>query len=291
MPRTSEQQNTMQVVFNEEQAKSLPAGQPYISYVVFSDWTEGHQVMMHQHADIAEILLIVNGHGRYSIGMHRCDIGGGDVILCNCGMLHDEFPESDEVYETICIGIRGLALEKLAPGQLVDESISPIFHQPAQFKELETLGRMILAHVGKKNHTNRMLCQNLMLAMLELVQQMAAGMKPEAVPQDQELIVQVEKYIDTYYARELSIERLSQRFFVSSYHLAHLFKRYTGYTIKQYILRRRIGEAQVRLYETADSVSDIAHAVGFEDAAYFSRLFSKYVGMSPREYREYRVKK
>ena len=61
--------------------------------------------------------------------------------------------------------------------------------------------------------------------------------------------------------------------------------------LKQYILRRRVGEAQVMLYDTTDSISEIAQAVGFEDAAYFSRLFSKYVGMSPREYREFRIKK
>ena len=79
-------------------------------------------------------------------------------------------------------------------------------------------------------------------------------------------------------------------FFVSPYHLAHVFKQYTGYTLKQYILRRRIGEAQDRLSYSSDSITQIAREVGFEDSAYFSRIFTKYVGMSPKFYREYRTK-
>lgn len=281
----------IRVIFTDEQARELPEGQPYAAYIAFCDWTQGHQVMMHRHEDLAEILIILKGHGRYSIGLHRCEIGSGDVILCNQDVPHDEFPESDETYETLCLGIKGLHLPGLAAGQLIGDDHAPVFHRPAQFGELETLMRMILRHSGQKTRANRMLCQHLMLAVLELMQQMTAGAKPEPIPQERELIVRVEKYIDRYYARDLSIERLSQRFYISSYHLAHLFKKYTGYTIKQYILRRRVGEAQVMLYDTTDSISEIAQAVGFEDAAYFSRLFSKYVGMSPREYREFRIKK
>lgn len=285
------QSEYIRVIFTDEQAEKLPKGEPYAAYIAFCDWTQGHQVMMHRHEDIAEILLILKGHGRYSVGLHRCEIEGGDVILCNQDVPHDEFPESDETYETLCLGVKGLQLPELAAGQLIGDDRIPVLHHPSQFAEMETLMRMILKHATQKTHMNRMLCQHLMLAVLDLTQQMTAGTKPEPMPQEHELIVRVERYIDQFYARDLSIERLSQRFYISSYHLAHLFKKYTGYTIKQYILRRRVGEAQVMLYDTTDSISEIAQAVGFEDAAYFSRLFSKYVGMSPREFREFRVKK
>ena len=69
-----------------------------------------------------------------------------------------------------------------------------------------------------------------------------------------------------------------------------MFKQKTGYSFKQYILRRRIGEAQIRLVNTQDSVQAISEAVGFEDASYFSRIFSKYIGLTPSEYRKYRTR-
>ena len=100
------------------------------------------------------------------------------------------------------------------------------------------------------------------------------------------LIARLEDYIGGHYTEDLTIDRLSRKFYISPYYLSHLFKERTGYSLKQYILRRRIGEAQTRLYTTRDSVQQIAADMGFEDAAYFSRIFTKYVGLPPVEYRK-----
>ena len=100
---------------------------------------------------------------------------------------------------------------------------------------------------------------------------------------------QIAKYIDRHYAEDVTIERLVKEFYISPYHLSHMFKQKTGYSVKQYLLRRRLGEAQIRLAMTQDSVQTIAEESGFEDASYFSRIFSKYIGLTPTEYRKYRT--
>ena len=133
------------------------------------------------------------------------------------------------------------------------------------------------------------ICQQLMLSVLKLTEQMIREYGTENNSQQNELCAQVEAYIYTHYQQDLTIEQLGKLFFVSPYHLAHVFKQHTGYTLKQYILRRRIGEAQDRLSCSSDSITQIAREVGFEDSAYFSRIFTKYVGMSPKFYREYRT--
>ena len=99
----------------------------------------------------------------------------------------------------------------------------------------------------------------------------------------------VARYIDRHYAEDLSIEQLARQFYLSPYHLSHIFRQKTGYSLKQYVLRRRIGEAQMRLVNAQDSVQTISEAVGFADASYFSRIFSKYVGLTPTEYRKFRI--
>ena len=45
----------------------------------------------------------------------------------------------------------------------------------------------------------------------------------------------------------------------------------------------------MRLVNAQDSVQPISEAVGFADASYFSRIFSKYVGLTPTEYRKFRI--
>ena len=99
----------------------------------------------------------------------------------------------------------------------------------------------------------------------------------------------IAKYIDRHYAEDVTIERLVKEFYISPYHLSHMFKQKTGYSVKQYLLRRRLGEAQIRLAMTQDSVQTIAEESGFEDASYFSRIFAKHVGLTPTEYRKYRT--
>ncbi len=87
----------------------------------------------------------------------------------------------------------------------------------------------------------------------------------------------------------MTIARLVKEFYISPYHLSHMFKQKTGYSVKQYLLRRRLGETQIRLAMTQDSVQTIAEESGFEDASYFSRIFAKHVGLTPTEYRKYRT--
>lgn len=278
------------MIFSREEAQHLPTDQPYILRISYSDWTEGHEHLMHCHPDIAEVLLILRGHGRYSIGLHRYAVEAGDVILCNGGVIHDEFPQTDQPYHTLCIGIKQLSLPGLPRNHLIAEEKIPIFHKLGQIEELSVLIQMIERHAVEQTPHYQMLCQNLMLALLELIQQMIVQ-SPSSPPNIQNaLCARVEAYIYQHYTENLTIDQLGKIFLVSPYHLAHLFKQQTGYTLKQYILRRRIGEAQTRLTFSEDSVTRIAADTGFEDAGYFTRLFTKFVGMSPTEYRDYRNK-
>ena len=67
--------------------------------------------------------------------------------------------------------------------------------------------------------------------------------------------------------------------------LSHLFRRRVGVSIPVYITKLRIEHAKALLAEAQNSISDIALRVGFNDPAYFSRLFTRYAGMSPKNYR------
>ena len=205
-------------------------------------------------------------------------------------MVHDESPKTHETYQTICPGIKGLQLPDLPPNHIIAHNKTPIFHRPAQFDDLSALLQIILRRADQQAPLYLNICQQLMLSVLKLTEQMIREYGTENNIQQNELCTQVEAYIYTHYQQDLAIEQPGKLFFVSPYHLAHVFKQHTGYTLKQYILRRRIGEAQDRLSYSSDSITQIAREVGFEASAYFSRIFTKYVGMSPKFYRKYRTK-
>jgi AraC-like DNA-binding protein len=101
----------------------------------------------------------------------------------------------------------------------------------------------------------------------------------------EEKIYQITSYIHTHFAEELSLESLSQRFFISPYYLSHQFKAITGFTLVNYIQMTRIRNAQQMLLSDNLKITDISGACGFNSFSQFNRTFNKFVGKSPREFR------
>ena len=99
-----------------------------------------------------------------------------------------------------------------------------------------------------------------------------------------ELAAQIRQYLDSNYHFSISNKMLSEQFgFVSSY-LSSIFKEHCGLPPSEYIIQLRIEEAKKLLCESDLKIKDISLAVGYSDPLYFSRVFKKVVGKSPREY-------
>ena len=65
-----------------------------------------------------------------------------------------------------------------------------------------------------------------------------------------------------------------------------MFKESTGINISEYVNRLRVEMAKTALQFTDKSITDIGYEVGFSDTAYFTRMFKKCIGVTPKEYRK-----
>ena len=93
-------------------------------------------------------------------------------------------------------------------------------------------------------------------------------------------------YIRLHMEEELSLAYLADYFGKNASTLSHSFSKETGVSLTNFIHQTRIREA-IRLFNTTDfSVSDVAVMVGYQDFSYFSKVFSKQIGVSPREYKK-----
>ena len=97
------------------------------------------------------------------------------------------------------------------------------------------------------------------------------------------------KWLNDHYTETVSLQLISEAFSLSPDYISHLFKERFGYSPMQYVNYLRIGQAQIRLIETEDRISDIAVDVGFNNIGNFNRTFYSIVGLSPREFRKAHV--
>ena len=91
------------------------------------------------------------------------------------------------------------------------------------------------------------------------------------------------EYIDTHVHENLRIEDMAARSHLSPRRFTDLFKQRTGQTFSQYLNRKRIEYACRRLEETGH-ITYACHGAGFNDLAYFYRVFKKHTGMTPGEF-------
>ena len=97
---------------------------------------------------------------------------------------------------------------------------------------------------------------------------------------------QIEKYINDNIAWDLSIEHLCAHFSVSRAELYQIFHMSFNSSVADYIRSKRISMAEQMIRSTAMQISEIASNVGFYDYNYFSKVFHRKFGCSPREYRK-----
>lgn len=95
-------------------------------------------------------------------------------------------------------------------------------------------------------------------------------------------------YIESNLAENLSLRTLADILNISPSYLSNLFRKETGQTLTDFINRRRVRHAMHLLKTTRLQIQTVAQHCGIMDVQYFSKIFKKVAGMTPKEYREHK---
>lgn len=98
------------------------------------------------------------------------------------------------------------------------------------------------------------------------------------------IVDQTMEYINTHFSQGISLDSIAKQMEISPYYLSKLLKRHTHKTCTELICERRIKEAKTLLKQNLSS-KEVTFATGFNSQNYFTRVFKKYTGITPREYR------
>lgn len=94
------------------------------------------------------------------------------------------------------------------------------------------------------------------------------------------------EYLEAHYNEPLTLNDVSEALYVSSYYLSRMFKKELNKNFVDYLNEIRIEKAKELLKNVRYKTYEVAEAVGISDAHYFSKLFKKYVGLTPTEYKD-----
>ena len=101
-----------------------------------------------------------------------------------------------------------------------------------------------------------------------------------------DIIVKAQEYIQTHYSeKDISLHSVAKVVNVSPNHFSTIFSQKTGETFISYITKVRLERAKVLLRTTNTRIADIGYEVGYNDTQYFSYVFKKHMGMTPKELR------
>ncbi len=100
-----------------------------------------------------------------------------------------------------------------------------------------------------------------------------------------EIIKNAVQYMTQNYNKPLTLEETARHVRLNPSYFSSLFKKACGSSFKEYLNYIRIEESKNLLTNTNYSIIDIAIAVGFEEQSYFTRVFKKYTGLTPKQYR------
>lgn len=108
-------------------------------------------------------------------------------------------------------------------------------------------------------------------------------LKP-SLPHD--TVNEVIQYINENVENQLIVEEIAKHFNVSTSHLSRIFREHTSVTLVEYITMRKIEDIQFYLRFSNIKIAEIAERFHFCNQSYFTRVFKKYTGLTPRRFRK-----
>lgn len=248
----------------------------------------------HSHV-FHKLIIFLSGSVKYNIEGTTYDLEPWDILLISDNEIHRPLIDSGKEYERIIIWVHDATLRQLS---LQDDFLGTCFQRAKERKnsrirsaqlvapEIAPLVKQIILSCKDREFGSGTLKQALFMQLMVLINRIS--MKPsQEVPQDRESqdprIPVLLDYINGHLGEDLSIQSLSERFFLSRFYLMHQFKAQTGFTLHQYILKKRLYLANA-LVQKGLSLTAASHDAGFSEYSSFLRAFQKQFGMSPRTF-------
>lgn len=263
----------------------------FIRHNISTSW---NMSQFHFH-DVFEIYYAMSDGVKYFVDDKVYEVKKGDLFVFNNMDLHKTIAPADTIYERYIITFRHEFIENLSTPQtdLLEcflnrepdfvHRIHLNFEQSSNLLEMFKKAEKYTAPDVYGADIYKKLVLTEILIVINSYYHSSRSNTVRGREGTYNRIKPVIDYIHEHLDSDLSLEKLSTRFFLSKYHLGFLFKSATGFSINEYVINRRIIKARELLKKNLP-VAQVCEMVGFNNQCHFTRTFKKLVGSSPKQY-------
>ena len=241
----------------------------------------GHRMERERHDDNL-LLYCTAGRGYLRAGNWSSVVLPGNIMLLPQGLKHAYFADENDPWSLYWVHFQGastrvfmqhLGYRENSP--MTDAGVSPLLIGAfTSLLDVRRTGYSTRAFINASNHLRHLITQ-MSLEVSAHAGRMQSGLELE----------QIQAYMLEHIGQTITLDDLAAVANMSKYHFSNRYKALTGYPPIKHFLNMKMEHACHLLDSTDLGVGEIARRVGYDDPLYFSRLFSKTIGSSARDYR------
>jgi AraC-like DNA-binding protein len=255
-------------------------------------------INLHHH-DFYEFYFFVSGDVTYLIEGKTYYLKPGDIILINSKELHQAIINKKEAsYERIVLWLDRTFLKQLSTEET---DLSRCFEAAdrknvlrADIELQQNIKALLLKLLSLENYKGiggELLYKAYITEVMVHLNNLAFNEEVHLGSdiKKSNLIDGIIEYINNHIEEDITVDRLSEEFYLSKFHLSREFKKHTGTTIHRYIVQKKLIQAKELILEEIP-VIDVYKQCGFGDYSNFFRAFKNEYGVTPKQFYEAMVK-
>jgi AraC-like DNA-binding protein len=234
---------------------------------------------LHCHAEY-EIYFFLQGDVEYRLEGHPYTLAPESLLLIPPNSVHGVTIKSTQLHRRVSIHFLPDLLDEAERTLLLEIFYAPHLYYPDLSKT--RIGFMVQSVLDCKNMDEalqKVALKHRAISLLTYIYQLHLQNIASPAPRD-ERVHAILRYLNNNLAKSISLDQLSEEFYISKNHLNVIFRRETGTTVNQYIRIKRLTLAQQEIWKGC-TAEEAAYKVGFNDYSNFYQAYKALFGIMP----------
>lgn len=228
--------------------------------------------------------IVLAGSGQLEYDGQQFLIKKGDCVFIDCKKPYSHH-SSEDLWSLKWVHFYGPSMNGIYE-KYVERGGHPCFH-PQSVTDFDRIWNELFELVSSGVYVRDMKIFEKLTCLLTLLMEESWHPERNAISSPQKQNMQkVKEYLDQHYDTKITLDGLSELFYINKFYLTRIFKEQFGLTLNSYLLQVRITHAKQLLRFSDKTIEKIGQECGMNDANYFTRIFKKIEGITPGEYRK-----